>query len=640
MSALAWDTTSVQNRLKDRLRASAAWASLLTDGASPRLLECVGDEFALLAEQDEFLTRERKWSTARNSSSLVAGAKGFNYDPHRQIGATGYVTVSSSKLRFSDAWNSYATYDLNAYVTIGTSIYKSLQSTNSNHAPASSPTWWQLVTVVYTYNIGIPQWSMFTGSSGLSYVSIQATNLSPSQNSVEVPIVQGVLKTATFASQGIANEEFFISDPNVDNVFYSVYVNGIVWSEVSDLLTGASTDKVYETDNDRAFAGVYVRFGDSVNGLKLTAGDTITVQYVMTNGSAGNVTGQAGITTVSSSITDINGTVVPLYCSNLNAVVGGQDYENKESIRINAPLHLQSGNSLSYPDGLASYLRTNFSFIGQCVIWGAYEKNVDAGLDPSTYIPVEQNYCYIAAITPGTAPLDILKNLDGTANNTYKNQILTATQGRKGFTDLYSFQNVEFIFLNLVSAVTVYDSAPSLSGVVSAVQTGSLATFGVDKWTFKTPIYSSDLNTFVSSIPQVHHHTSYLEGLVIGTFITSPTLPFTLSMPTGISTLQLWAIRANSVRVMVVDTFGVSTTIAVDNGAGGFTAQNGVTISSGTITYATGAITLTISAGLSTPSSTYAQVKVYYRPAGDDIVPKTRTQILYLKESNVTAVYL
>ena len=91
---------------------------------------------------------------------------------------------------------------------------------------------------------------------------------------------------------------------------------------------------------------------------------------------------------------------------------------------------------------------------------------------------------------------------------------------------------------------------------------------------------------------------------------------------------------------MVVDTFGVSTTIAVDNGAGGFTAQNGVTISSGTITYATGAITLTISAGLSTPSSTYAQVKVYYRPAGDDIVPKTRTQILYLKESNVTAVYL
>ena len=51
------------------------------------------------------------------------------------------------------AWNSGTTYALNARVDVTTGtvidVYQSLQASNTNHAPASSPTWWRKVATTY-----------------------------------------------------------------------------------------------------------------------------------------------------------------------------------------------------------------------------------------------------------------------------------------------------------------------------------------------------------------------------------------------------------------------------------------------------------------------------------------------------------
>lgn len=67
------------------------------------------------------------------------------------------TTVPESEA--SAAYNAGTTYAANAYVYVGTvgqalAVYKSLQASNTNHTPASSPTWWQSMGNVYAEYAG------------------------------------------------------------------------------------------------------------------------------------------------------------------------------------------------------------------------------------------------------------------------------------------------------------------------------------------------------------------------------------------------------------------------------------------------------------------------------------------------------
>ena len=85
------------------------------------------------------------------------------------------------------AYNSGTTYaiDVLAGVTAGTvqTIYKSLQGSNTNHTPSSSPTWWQYIGVVYAaYSSGTSYAlgdivSSISADVHLLYKSATASNL-------------------------------------------------------------------------------------------------------------------------------------------------------------------------------------------------------------------------------------------------------------------------------------------------------------------------------------------------------------------------------------------------------------------------------------------------------------------------------
>jgi len=648
VAVVAWDSTSISRRVIDRLRAKESWAEILNDASDRFLIDSFADELAEYARENTFLTRERKWSLAKNLSSLVAGAKAYDYEAHRRIGATGYVEASAGKDTFSPEWNSYTTYSAGTLVRRNKIVYSAITGTNYNLPPESSPGNWLIVNTNWTQTIGLPKWTAFLSTTGLSYVSVASVTLTPSMNYAKIPVVQGTYRSATFTATGKINEEFFISSPNIDSIFYEVLVNAVVWNEYNRLVDAMPTDLAFETENEKDFSGVYFKFGDDMDGKKLAAGDSVLIRYVETDGSLGNVTAQNSITSLTSTVFDITGELVSMYATNVEAVAGGKDYETVEEIRVNAISYFHAGESLGFKDSLESYLARTFAFIGKCVVWGSYEKNVDAGLDPSAFIASEQNLIFISAITPGQSPIDILKNPDGTANVAYKQMILSDTSTKKGLTDLFTFSDVSFVPFRINSVLYATSAVPSLAGIRQDCEDLLQETFNIEKFSFKQALYSSDLLPTISSMVGVDHHASYIEAFNEESFSegANPGTPYRCD-----TTLKLWPVRAGSVRVVLTNLVtGITTTVAIDNpvvadgGVGILVGQNGFTVHASTqMTRSSGDFRFYLTpypgGGLDLAFQNYS-LKVYYRPDNsEDLMPKVRNQILFLKEKNVSAVY-
>ncbi len=645
-TAIAWDSSSISRRIIDRLRAKESWAEILNDASDRFMIDAVSDELAEYTRENEFLSRERKWSLAQNLSSMVAASKAYDYKAHRKIGATGNVEASAGASAFSPDWNSYTTYAIGALVRRNKIVYVASTGANYNQAPEANPTHWTIVNTTWPQVIGLPKWTAFVSTTGYPYVSTSSVNLTPSQNFCTVPVVQGVYRSTVFTAVGKISEEFFIQSTSIDSVFYEVLVDGVIWNEYNKLVDAMPTDLAFETENARDFSGVYFKFGDDMDGKKLSAGSIVTIRYVETDGSAGNVTTQNSITTLTSALRDVSGALVSMYSTNVEAVAGGKDYETIEEIRVNAISYFHAGEALTFKDSLESYLARTFAFVGKCVVWGSYEKNVDANLDPSAFIVSEQNLVYISAITPGASPLDILLNPDGSANSAYKQQILTASATRKGLTDLYNFVPASFVPIRINSALSAKPTVASLASLKQSCEDLVQAKFNIENFSFKTPLYSSDLLPVISALDGVDHHTSYIEAFNEEVFTAGvpSTTPFSFT-----TTLKLWPVRAGSIKVYVTNLVtGVVTLAATDNPAiadgqanlmvsqdAGFTIQGATSV-----TRASGYFSLFFNQGTITLAKEMYAIKVYYRPAAsEDFKPLVRNQILYLKEKNVTAVY-
>jgi hypothetical protein len=91
---------------------------------------------------------------------------------------TGNTIVCFLDNPFPRIWSSTVIYAINKLVCLGgdEKVYVSLQNNNTNHAPATSPTWWKEIknwnnTTTYAVD------ELAFGSDGLIYKSLQGTNL-------------------------------------------------------------------------------------------------------------------------------------------------------------------------------------------------------------------------------------------------------------------------------------------------------------------------------------------------------------------------------------------------------------------------------------------------------------------------------
>lgn len=528
-----FDYESILSRLKDNLSKRLESSGILFHSTNQRLLEAVAEELAEDMQYDEYLTNEAKWSTAQNISSLMAQTEFFNYKAHRKIGAKGELTVSSSKT-FNGTWS---------------------------------------------HQIEIPKFSQFYNGT-YYFTSYEAATLFSTNASVSVPVVEGVVITESFATTmytdlQLTSYTIAIDDDSIENSVFQVTVNNVVWTKVDSFSEADDeTSTIYVVDTNNDFSGITITFGDGVSSKKIMSGDEIEVTYVQTNGKDGEVLQSDSVTQVISEFTDASGSVVTLYCTNESYITGGEDDEDIESIRLNAPLAFRTGNNLATKqDYYTAILATGLP--DMLNVWGEAEQNIDNNNPMGTFISLTENVIYVSGLTISEATGEIT-NLTSAQEDYIQEQIVDY----KSLTDIVTFVDPKMTYFD-INTVIYYDSTSySADTLVTKIKSDLLKKYSISnsERTFKENLYFSQYYSYISSITDIMHHETDITLFQIANFTDNTSAIFNIE-------LDFETIRPNSFNIYIRSTSSTISDshpyssangwylVASDDGEGTFTSQ-------------------------------------------------------------------
>lgn len=572
--ATDFSVNGIRDRLIAGLKSKNLWANILKTSTAKSLIDNYAEEEARFAQYVEYLIRENKWSLAQNRSSLVAQARINGYDAKRKIGASGTIKLSAVE-----------TFD-------------------------SPP----------TTTISIPKYTIFSNGD-YNYSTTEAYTLTPSDNFIEVQVLQGTPIIETFEAQGLNLEEFSITNNSIENNNYLLYVNNELWTEVDDIREALPEEEAYEIINELDASGIIIRFGNRIFGKKLELGDNVRLEYFETSGEQGNISGSNQITSVVSTIFDSNNQKVDIFVTNEDKLTGGSAIESKESIRETAPRIGQSGNSATTNDSYEAVVE-DIPFVGKAVVWGAVEYNQDQGLPYSTFIPSEENRIRISAFTDSGDQLTIQQQSD----------IVSLIQNRKAPTDIPLFVEVDFVKLNFVVEAFSNTKTIPLSQTKGNILQGLESNYDLFNFEFKQPLYYSDYVSYIDSITGVGNHNTYIELISETTFDTAYT---------GDIDLEIFPVKPNLLSVWVQDTTSPTPEfikIGEDDGSGNIVGEAGYDLGSSVIDYSTGLGNIQVVSGLSGDFNNF-EIRIYSQLVSNDIVPIKRNQILRYEESEIVVSY-
>lgn len=276
---------------------------LITDYSEGNILIIILSLFAAIAEVLHYyvdnMARETFLSTARRYDSVVKHGALVDYHARAAIAATVDVILSRS--------------------ITGNSIGAKLT---------------------------IPQGTLFTDSSGNSWLSARDVTWYSNVTTCKVPIIQHERYTASALNNMVipTGDRVILNLGTLPNGKYyeqgsmSLQIGGETWVLVDTFAKSKPTDKHFMVSVDESLSP-YIMFGDGTFGKKPAAGAKITnVVFYLTNGTQGNVKNNT-ITSVpsviSSSITDAT-------VSNAYDAGGGSNYENFTMLKEHIPLSVKT----------------------------------------------------------------------------------------------------------------------------------------------------------------------------------------------------------------------------------------------------------------------------------------------------------
>lgn len=597
MAIMKFDYDSVLARLKARVLSKLDGENLLLFSTNSAFLEAAAEEFADADMYDEFLTREAVWETAQGYNSIMKQVSFYDYKPHRKVGSTGYIRVSTSKT-FDGSWGT---------------------------------------------NITIPKFTQMSGG-GLTFLSKESTYLAANADYVDIPVIQGEKTEKTVEITSTAYPELryaaiVIKDPDIENSLYSVKVNGVLWTEVNSIRLATSNEDLYYTLQTLSdFSGVEITFGNGVFGKKLEYGDIVTFEYLQTKGEDGNVLSGGIITSVDTALKDESGTDVELFCTNLDALVGGSDYESVESIRSTAPLSFQTGNrAISSSDYATLIKQTNL--VDKVQVWGEKEINEDAGNKPGTYVEASENLIYITGIT-----IDPETGIGLPLSESSKSLIREALNDKKGTTDILQFVDTQVVYVTFESEVYISNTKYSSEQVIGNVHRALASEYSLSEAAYKKNLYFSDYYKTIDAAEGVDHHRTTLSFSEFFKFSSA----YLVSM-----NINLANIMPGTVKLYIRDTAadGEWSQLGHDNGSGILIgdqidpddpSRGSYDLNSATISYIDGAIgDIIITYGLNQPFSNY-EIRVDFALQDSeegDLNLKYRQQLFaYYKDKIITHI--
>lgn len=207
--------------------------------------------------------------------------------------------------------------------------------------------------------------------SGLVILETGATGFS-----FPMELIEGKRVTNTFVvDQSNTSGPFVLPNGNIDTTTIRVRVqqsNAVTsittWNFYDDIVDVTGTTKAFFVEEGPS--GLYeIRFGDGIIGQQLQVGNIVSIDYIVSSGSAAN-----SIPNFSASRTfTASGESKLVYLG--SAATGGSEKESVDSIRYNAPKFNSTKNRVVTTDDYETLIRSRFSNINSITVWGGEENN-------------------------------------------------------------------------------------------------------------------------------------------------------------------------------------------------------------------------------------------------------------------------
>ncbi len=331
-------------------------------------------------------------------------------------------------------------------------------------------------------NTIIPIYSKFVNSSGgKQYSFLNTASASVDINATDgihvknLAIKEGRVGRIVYVNDSQDDEQkFLLTESMTDTRTLTVRVQesstdttGYVdsWTLAETINDVTSTSKVYflQEVEDGKFE---VYFGDDVVGKKLTDGNLVILEYLISSGSAANDLG----------IADASGNRTFTYGGSNNEVIvksfssGGAERETSNSVRSNAPKSYQAQNRAVTVEDYKSLLAADYPDVESISVWGGEEN------DPPEYGAV------MISFKPKTGTAITQATKDGIINSLVSDKGIVAIRAK--------IVDPRYIYL-IIKTVVNYDPV-SLS-----VEEGSLKTLVNNKI---TRFVDNDLEKFTKGL--------------------------------------------------------------------------------------------------------------------------------------------
>lgn len=316
-------------------------------------------------------------------------------------------------------------------------------------------------------------------------------------------VLQGQIKTETFVSKGLQNEEFVLQGPNiiVDDTAVNpldlspiLTINGNTYSLVESFINNDGTDTPAITDSlgeiiggggrifqlgEKPTSSPFIRFGDGIFGRKLQPNETIAITYRTGGGTVGNT--PAG--TIS---TLIDNASFVSEVTNTGDFSGGADEQTIEQLRDLIPASLRTLERAVSETDYSDLIVSKFSEVSKA---STEINNDDPGIDLNIYVVPAGNT--ITAATDNSLLINRLTDfVDRRKTVTVQFQLLDAF-GIEVLVTLEVFIN------NTASQTTVRNAIISTLTNFFNLNTGGISEAGID---FAEQVLLKDVTNLVQDI--------------------------------------------------------------------------------------------------------------------------------------------
>ena len=236
-------------------------------------------------------------------------------------------------------------------------------------------------------SLTIDRYTAFTtviDSNTYTFYNIEPATIIPSAGvySFEnLTIYEGtfVINKFTVGSTPGPGEKFVIPNKNIDTSTLKVSIQPTPTSTEStafirytgDITDIRGTDAVYFLEQN-ALGNYEVYFGDGLIGTRLNPGSQVTLEYLVTAGAEANISDKID------QIFELSGTIAGYSDVTVTVVQkssGAAPQESIDEIRFNATKFATSQNRLVTVNDYSGFLRANYNYIEQAVVWGGEDND-------------------------------------------------------------------------------------------------------------------------------------------------------------------------------------------------------------------------------------------------------------------------